>query len=314
MDKIFRKLFKKQKPVSQESLRVDTRPTFYTSQASEAATAPLSEDQLAEIAMQTKRIEPMQLIAGAARDVGRTREKNEDSLFYHVSLIDAGQSSVPFGIFIVADGMGGHRYGEAASEAAARTMGNYLFGKLYNSLYATNPQPPSESLQEILRKGVQKAHENVVENAPGGGTTLTTVLSIGSQMTIAHVGDSRAYAIYLDGRMQVLTRDHSLVKRLEELGQITSEEAAVHPQKSMLYRALGQGDSPEPDVFSASMPHPGYLMICSDGLWGAVPQDRIFEVISDSPSPQRACQSLVDMANAAGGPDNISVILVRLSD
>lgn len=314
MDKLFRKLFKKQKPETQESLRVDTRPTFYTSQASEAATAPLSEEQLAEMAMQTKRIEPMQLIVGAARDVGRTRENNEDSLFYHVSLIDAGQSSVPFGIFVIADGMGGHRYGAAASEAATRTMGNYLFGKLYNSLYATNPQPPSDSLQEILRKGVQKAHENVVESAPGGGTTLTTVLSIGSQMTIAHVGDSRAYAIYLDGRMQVLTRDHSLVKRLEELGQITSEEAAVHPQKSMLYRALGQGDSPEPDVFSASMPHPGYLMICSDGLWGVVPQDRIFEIISDSPSPQRACQSLVDMANAAGGPDNISVILVRLSD
>jgi serine/threonine protein phosphatase PrpC len=316
VDKFFRKLFKKQKPEpgTPASLKVDTRPAFYTSPASEAATAPLSEEQLAEMAMQTKRIEPMQLIAGAARDVGRTRERNEDSLFYHVSLIDAGQSSVPFGIFVVADGMGGHRYGAAASEAASRTMGNYLFGKLYNSLYATNPQPPSESLQEILQKGVQKAHENVVENAPGGGTTLTTVLSIGSQMTIAHVGDSRAYAIYLDGRMQVLTRDHSLVKRLEELGQITSEEAAVHPQKSMLYRALGQGDSPEPDVFSASMPHPGYLMICSDGLWGVVPQDRIFEIISDAPSPQRACQSLVDMANAAGGPDNISVILVRLSD
>jgi protein phosphatase len=114
--------------------------------------------------------------------------------------------------------------------------------------------------------------------------------------------------------MQVLTRDHSLVKRLEELGQITAEEAAVHPQKSMLYRALGQGDSPEPDVFSASIPHPGYIMVCSDGLWGVIPQDRMFEVISDAPSPQRACQSLVDMANAAGGPDNISVILARLSD
>jgi serine/threonine protein phosphatase PrpC len=311
---IFKKLFKKQKPEQPGSQRVDTRPTFYTSQASEAATAPLSEDQLAEIALQTKRIEPMQLIAGAARNVGRTREKNEDSLFFHVSLIDAGQTSLPFGMFIVADGMGGHRYGEAASEAAIRTMSNYMFGKLYSSLYGTNPQPPGEPLQEIMKKGIEKAHENVLENAPGGGTTLTAVLSIGSQMTIAHVGDSRAYAVYLDGRMQVLTRDHSLVKRLEELGQITSEEAAVHPQKSMLYRALGQGDSPEPDVFSTSMPHPGYLLVCSDGLWGVVPQDRIFEVISESPNPQRACQSLVDMANAAGGPDNISVILARLSD
>lgn len=313
MTNIFQKLFKRQKPSPEDSTRVDTSP-FYSTQTSEAATAPLSEAQLAEIALQTKRIEPMQLMAGAARDVGRAREKNEDSLFFHLSLIDAGQTSLPFGIFIVADGMGGHRYGDAASETAVRTMSNYLFGKLYDSLYATNPQPPSESLQEIMKMGVQYAHEKVVESAPGGGTTLTAVLALGSQMTIAHVGDSRAYAVYLDGRMQVLTRDHSLVKRLEELGQITSEEAAVHPQKSMLYRALGQGDSPEPDVFSASMPHPGYLMVCSDGLWGVIPQERIFEVISDSPSPQRACQSLVDMANAAGGPDNISVILVRLSD
>jgi serine/threonine protein phosphatase PrpC len=311
---IFKKLFKKEKTAPAESVRVDTRPSIFTSQASEAATAPLSEDQLAEIALQTKRIEPMQLITGAARDVGRAREKNEDSLFSHVSLIDAGTTSLPFGLFIVADGMGGHRYGELASEAAVRTMSNHIFGKMYSSIYGIDPQAPAESLQEIMKSGVQKAHESVLDQAPGGGTTLTAVISLGSQMTIAHVGDSRAYAVYLDGRMQVLTRDHSLVKRLEELGQITAEEATVHPQKSMLYRALGQGDSPEPDVFSASIPHPGYLMICSDGLWGVIPQDRIFEVISESASPQRACQSLVDMANAAGGPDNITVILARLSD
>lgn len=314
MTNIFKKLFKKDKTEPQGSVKTDTQPSVFTTQTSEAATAPLSEDQLAEIATQTKRIEPMQLIVGAARDVGRAREKNEDSMFFHVSLIDAGQTSLPFGMFIVADGMGGHRYGDAASEAAVRTMGNHIFGKLYESIYATNPQAPSESLQEIMKEGVRKAHASVVDNAPGGGTTLTAVISLGSQMTIAHVGDSRAYAVYLDGRMQVLTRDHSLVKRLEELGQITSDEAAVHPQKSMLYRALGQGDAPEPDVFSASMPHPGYVMVCSDGLWGVIPQDRIFEVISDAPSPQRACQTLVDMANAAGGPDNITVILVRLSD
>ena len=314
MTNIFKKLFKKEKAPVGESVRVDTVPSTFTAQASEAATAPLSEDQLAEIALQTKRIEPMQLITGASRDVGRAREKNEDSLFSHVSLIDSGQTSLPFGLFIVADGMGGHRYGAAASEAAIRTMSNYIFGKLYSSIYAIDPQPPSEPLQEIMKQGIQKAHESVLENAPGGGTTMTAVITLGSQMTIAHVGDSRAYAIYLDGRMQILTRDHSLVKRLEELGQITAEEAAVHPQKSMLYRALGQGDAPEPDVFSASIPHPGYLMICSDGLWGVVPQDKVFEVISDAPSPQRACQSLVDLANAAGGPDNITVILARLSD
>ena len=164
-----------------------------------------------------------------------------------------------------------------------------------------------------MKVGINQAHRNIMEAAPGGGTTMTAAITIGSQMTLAHVGDSRAYSVYLDGRMQLLTRDHSLVKRLEELGQITAEEAAIHPQKSMLYRALGQGEAPEPDIFTASIPNPGYLLICSDGLWGVVSEERVFQIISESASPQRACQNLVDAANAAGGPDNITVILVRLS-
>ena len=135
-----------------------------------------------------------------------------------------------------------------------------------------------------------------------------------TQMTLAHVGDSRAYAVYLDGRVQTLTRDHSLVERLKELGQITAEEASVHPQKSMLYRALGQGEPTEPDIFTASLPQPGYLMICSDGLWGVLDEDDIFNIITTAPNPQRACQNLIDAANSAGGPDNIAVILVRMSD
>ena len=137
---------------------------------------------------------------------------------------------------------------------------------------------------------------------------------MGTQMTIAHIGDSRAYSIFLDGRMQTLTRDHSLVKRLEELGQITSEEAAVHPQKSMLYRALGQGEPSDPDVFTASLPQPGYLLLCSDGLWNVVSDEEIFTIVTSSPNPQRACQNLVDAANAAGGPDNIVAVIVRMSD
>ncbi len=313
MKNFWQNLFKKRKTLSagQEPF---TKPTHSTMQTSEAATAPLSEEQLNELASQGQRIEPPQLIAGAARNVGKSRDKNEDSLFMHNSLIGAGTTSLPFGIFIVADGMGGHQHGEKASETAVRTMGNFLVNKLYAPLYGNDPHPPTESLQEIMKNGVIQTHRNITEVAPGGGTTLTAVISIGTQMTLAHVGDSRAYAVFLDGRMQLLTRDHSLVKRLEELGQISPEEAAVHPQKSMLYRALGQGETPDPDIFTATLPHPGYLMICSDGLWGVITEERIFQIIMDSGSPQRACQNLVDAANAAGGPDNISVILVRLSD
>lgn len=314
MKKFFDSLFHKKQTVEAPVEADETQAKPTARQMSEAETAPLSEAQLSEISSKGQRIEPMQLIVGAARNVGQARDKNEDAIFTHASLIGAGNTSLPFGVFVVADGMGGHSFGEKASESAVRTMGTFLIQKLYNSLYGVNPSPPSESLQEIMKIGVGKAHQQVLEAAPGGGTTLTAVISIGTQMTLAHVGDSRAYAIYLDGRMQLLTRDHSLVKRLEELGQITPEEAAVHPQKSMLYRALGQGDTPDPDIFTASLPHPGYLMISSDGLWGVLAEERIFQIISESPNPQRACQNLVDAANAAGGPDNITVVLVRLSD
>jgi protein phosphatase len=269
---------------------------------------------LAEITAGSHRIDPSQLIVGVGRDVGRQRNVNEDSLFTFTATIAAEGATIPFGVYVLADGMGGHRDGHVASENAVRSMGAYLLEKLYTPMFGVDPEPPADSLQEIMRQGVINSNQEVIRRAPGGGTTLTAVLVRGTQMTLAHIGDSRAYAVFLDGRMQMLTRDHSLVKRLEELGQITPEEAAHHPQKSMLYRALGQNEPQEPDIFTASLPHPGYLMICSDGLWGFVEEDDIFRIIADAPNPQRACQNLVDAANAAGGPDNISVILVRMSD
>lgn len=309
MDKFFRNLFKRKTKTGS-----NTRASQVVTQSSDASTSPLSEEQLAEIAQQSQKIEPKQLIVGIGRNIGRQRERNEDAVFAHTSTIAAASATLPFGVYVVADGMGGHKNGELASEYAARTMGNYLIGRLYEPLFGPNPQPPEEALQEIMKTGLFNSHQNISKYAQGGGTTLTAVLIIGTQMTIAHVGDSRAYSVFLDGRMQLLSRDHSLVKRLEELGQITAEEAAVHPQKSMLYRALGQGDAPEPDVFTSSLPHPGYLMICSDGLWGVISEDEMFDLIIEAPSPHRACQNLVDAANAAGGPDNITVILVRMSD
>jgi serine/threonine protein phosphatase PrpC len=140
---------------------------------------------------------------------------------------------------------------------------------------------------------------------------LTTALIVGNQLLIAHVGDSRAYVIYPDGRLQTITRDHSLVKRLEELGQITSSEAASHPQRNVLYRALGQGEPFEPDVTNFPLPLDSYLLLCSDGLWGVVPEKELLEIILSGASPQQACQAMVEAANQAGGPDNISVILIR---
>jgi serine/threonine protein phosphatase PrpC len=113
---------------------------------------------------------------------------------------------------------------------------------------------------------------------------------------------------------QLLTHDHSLVKRLVEIGQISPEQALVHPQRNVLYRALGQGDPFEPDIFSFQVCHGCQLLLCSDGLWGVIPDSEMARIISSSPDPQIICQSLIDSANEVGGPDNISVILVRFPD
>lgn len=291
-----------------------SRPSEEKSTRSEANTKPLTESQVVEITRGVQRIQPQQLIVGSGLHIGRQRANNEDALFAYTVSLAANSSSQPFGLYIVADGMGGHKNGEIASESAVRAMGTFVMKKLFDPLFGVNSEAPQESLQEIMHSAVSEAHQAVIKTAPGGGSTLTAALVIGTQMTFAHVGDSRAYAIYLDGRMQTLTRDHSLVKRLEELGQITAEEATIHPQKSMLYRALGQGEPSEPDVFTAALPQPGYLLICSDGLWGVLSDNEIFEIVTTAPSLQRACQDLVDSANAAGGPDNIAVVLVGMSD
>ncbi len=259
-------------------------------------------------------IKPKQLIVGVAIDVGRQRKNNEDSLFSLATIIDSNETSTAFGIFIVADGMGGHNNGEVASEIAVRTVSYHLVKTLFPAIYSPKPFTPKGSLQDIFTNGFIEANDMINKQSNGGGTTLTAVLTIGSQMTIAHIGDSRAYSIYLDGKIVPLTRDHSLVSRLVELGQITEEDANNHPQKSTLYNAVGQRDAPQPDILSANFPDPGFLMICSDGLWGVLSEEDMVSIIFSAPSPHQASKDLVDAANLAGGPDNITVILVKLSD
>lgn len=263
---------------------------------------------------QTKRLELPQLTVGIGQSVGRQREHNEDALFTLTSNQVGEYSPSPFGLYIIADGMGGHQHGEIASNVSVRAMANHILHRIYLRHFGLSQEPLDESIQEIMQAGALEAHQAILKNAQGGGTTLTAALVLGDRLTITHVGDSRAYVIHADGRMQSLTHDHSLVKRLEELGQITAEEAAIHPQRNVLYRALGQGEPFEPDVGTFPIPRGGYLLMCSDGLWGVVPEREIFNIISTAPDPQQACQLLIDAANAAGGPDNISVILVRMPE
>jgi protein phosphatase len=278
-----------------------------------AVTAPLSDVQLQSIkALAQNRFEPVQFIVASGQSVGRQRELNEDCLFTFTNTVAGNSSNPPFGLFIIADGMGGHQYGEIASNTAIRTISGYVMKKFHNSLFSIPTQPVDESLQEIIQAAVMEAQRAVLREAPGSGTTVTAALVLGQQLTIAHVGDSRAYLLYNSQRMEAITRDHSLVRRLEELGQITAAEAAVHPQRNVLYRAIGQGETLESDVVTTPFPMGGYLLICSDGLWGLVPDDEMRRIVYEAPTIQVACQNLVAAANNAGGPDNISVILAQL--
>jgi len=277
---------------------------------SEVPTKPLA--QVTPRSPDSHSFKPPQLIVGCGQSVGRQREHNEDALFTLATTFTSDYSNIPFGLFLVADGMGGHQYGELASGIAIRTMATYLINQLYTPLLSVNPETPEESLQEIMQKGIQEAHRTIISSTPGGGTTMTAALILGSQLTIAHVGDSRAYLFGPNGTMETLTRDHSLVNRLVELGQITSDEAAMHPQRNVLYRALGQGEPVDPDVRTTHLPESGFLLLCSDGLWGVVPDIEIKSIIAQTPHPESACKKLIDAANEAGGPDNITAVLVRL--
>jgi len=275
------------------------------------STFPLSSEQLEMVSIRSARVEPQQLISGCGQSIGKQREHNEDCLFAFSATTGGEANSAPLGLFIVADGMGGHQYGEVASSAAVRTMANYLLKRFHT--YLINPsEGMEEPLQEMMRASITEAQRAVIQAAPGSGTTLTAALVLGQQMTIGHVGDSRAYALRTDGRVEVLTRDHSLVKRLEELGQISSEEGAAHPQRNVLYRALGQGEVLEPDIFTTPFPQPGYLLLCSDGLWSVLPDDNLYNLVTAAPNLHGACQNLITAANDAGGPDNISAVLVQL--
>jgi serine/threonine protein phosphatase PrpC len=286
---------------------------FGKSKEDKITTAPLSPHKIQPVIYDQKPFfELQQLIAGCGQSLGKQREINEDSLLAITTTLAGNSGSMPFGLYIVADGMGGHQYGEVASNLAVRSIADNILRKMLPSMFSFPYEPINESLQEIMFSGITDAQRIVKSKAPGSGTTLTAALILGRQVTIAHVGDSRAYVISHKGNIEAVTRDHSLVRRLEELGQITSAEASIHPQRNVLYRALGQGDNLEPDIFTISFPQPGYLMLCSDGLWGVVVEQDIYKSIVEASNLQRACQNLVTAANAAGGPDNISVILVQL--
>ncbi|MFV1858982.1 MAG: PP2C family serine/threonine-protein phosphatase [Anaerolineales bacterium] len=271
-----------------------------------ADTAPLSPDNLDQIP--GGKIREI-LEAGSAQSVGLERENNEDSVFvmYGASY---GEEPLPeFGLFCVADGAGGLGHGELASSIALKAVVSSLMENAVLKALQLDQTDPAPSIEDIARQAMEHANEEVIDSANGGVTTLTVAMILNGQMVIGHVGDSRAYLVE-NGKSRVLTRDHSYSWRLVEIGQITPEEAMEHPKRNQLWNAVGQGNNLVIEVDTYPQPHGGYLLLCSDGLWGEVPENELSSVVTLYEEPNEACEELVRAANAAGGPDNITALLV----
>jgi PPM family protein phosphatase len=224
-------------------------------------------------------------------DVGRQRTANEDSLVI----------APPF--FAVADGMGGAKAGEVASATAIEVFDDEL----------ESDEPPESQLARIVREANRRIHRLAVsqESYRGMGTTLTAAKIEGDAVSLAHVGDSRAYLLR-EGELEQLTRDHSLVAELERSGQITPEAAEHHPQRSIITRALGPEPDVEVDTYTIAGRDGDLFMICSDGLTSMISDEEVGSILRSAGGLEEAAEALVRAANQSGGRDNITVVLFRL--
>ncbi len=228
---------------------------------------------------------------GSRTDIGCLRDHNEDSLIVAPPL------------FAVADGMGGHAAGEIASEIAV------------NVLAERAPEHPDG---EALAQAVVDANREVIRASHDGrgregmGTTMTAAMLEGERLVIAQVGDSRAYLLH-QGKLQQLTRDHSLMADMIEAGQLTPEEARCHPQRSVITRALGSDPNLHPDIYEINVETGDRLLVCSDGLSGMVRDEAIERTLCRVQDPQRCASQLVNEAIAAGGHDNVTVIVADVT-
>lgn len=250
---------------------------------------------------------------GSCYSIGKQRRQNEDAYLTLTSKFRSEDRITRFGLFIVADGMGGHQHGELASDLAIRIFSARILPHIFTAGNEVSSSLPSETTHRFLEESVRMAHEEIQKVAPESGTTLTAALIIDNLMTITHAGDCRAYIFDSDRKIHQLTRDHSMVNKLLELGKITPDQAELHPQRNVLYNALGQVEIVHADIFDHKLAYPTTLLLCSDGLWGVVPETTITKIIHSASDPQDACDKLINAANKYGGPDNITSVIVHLT-
>ena len=240
-------------------------------------------------------------------DVGRKRKHNEDAY-----LVDAER-----GLFVVADGMGGHAAGEVASRITVESIQEFISSTddATESSWPFGHTAGASTGGNRLTAAVERANEKVmhaVSNRPelkGMGTTVVATLIDGDRATLVHVGDSRAY-LYRDGELKRLTDDHSWVQEQVNAGILSEDEAKSHPLKNVVTRALGGSPHVSVDLIEVPLRPGDRFLLCSDGLTGMVPDEEIHEFFLSEPPPEAAVRHLVERANESGGVDNITVIVI----
>jgi serine/threonine protein phosphatase PrpC len=251
----------------------------------------------------------MQLEAYAATDVGPVRENNEDNF-----LVD-----VEGGVFVVADGMGGHAAGEVASQIAVETIQDILIGAddPDETRVQMTAEDPEEAVRERLRYCMNQASVRIrkaIREEPAYrrmGTTLVLLLVDGETAYLGHVGDSRAY-LFRDGRIQLLTRDHTVVQQEMDAGRLTPELARIVPHKNILTRSVGAQGPVDPDIHTRPLTQGDLFILCSDGLTDPLEDEAIANICRET-HPEDLAQKLVDEALRHGGEDNVTVVIVSVS-
>ncbi len=265
----------------------------------------------------------MWIRSAALTDVGVVREHNEDSIMAMEFAQDSQVSPARHYLYVVSDGMGGAEAGETASAIAVETIRYYVESGVFSDRAsitekaAAGGQRPAQSYEELLRGALEQANRDIVAyqaghpEARGMGATAVSALLTPPDAAIAWVGDSRAY-LFEGGRLRQLTKDHSLVQRLVEIGQITAEQARHHEHKNVITRSLGaRANGPAgAESIKIRLKRGDRLMLCSDGLMAHVEDSAIAEVLARQDDPMEAARELVAAANAGGGTDNISVIVI----
>ncbi len=232
-------------------------------------------------------------------DKGLKRETNQDGFF-------AAELAENIAFAIVCDGMGGANAGNIASETAIKTISDYV-------LHSFRVNMDNIAIGKLLKNALESANIEIYDMAlknkdlKGMGTTAVAALLNGDQAVIAHVGDSRAYIA--GDELVSLTRDHSIVQSLIESGKITAEDAKVHPRKNVITRALGAEESVMPEIGEFTLKDNECILLCSDGLWGYVPENDILNTLSSETND--VAEKLITLANDSGGGDNITVVILK---